>query len=182
MLQALPAAALTADEARTFVQGVTDEMLAIVQASTPDDPRVEQFLELFRRTAALDAIGRFTLGPHWRGMTEAQQGAFLAAFERYASRVYANRVGDYNGQRLEIIGVQDVGRRGMLVRSRLRQPGAADIALDWLVSDRGGDTRIVDIVAEGVSLSIAQREEFAGMIERRGGDFDRFIRDLDTLG
>jgi phospholipid transport system substrate-binding protein len=182
LLPAWQARALTPEEAQVFVSRVTEDLIEIVRGATPGDPRADRFLDLFRRVAALDAIGRFTMGVHWRSMSEGQQQAFLDAFERYASRAYTNRIGEYNGQTLDIIDAQDVGRRGILVRSRLKEPGSEDVAIDWLVSDRTGTPQIIDIVAEGVSLSIAQREEFAGMLERRSNDYDRFIDDLETLG
>ena len=183
-LVAMPgrAAALAPAEAEAFVSKIVDEIIGIIKAATPSNNRSDDFLTLFRRVAALPDIGRFTMGTHWRQMNGSQQSAFIDAFERYAVRAYTRRIGEYNGQTLHVTGSQDMGRRGVLVRSALKQQGAQDLAIEWLVSDRNGSPQIVDIVAEGVSLAIAQREEFAGMLERRGGDYDRFIADLDTLG
>lgn len=174
--------ALAPATAERFVSDVAEELTHIIEAATPADNRSGAFLDLFRRVAALSDIGRFTMGVHWRQMSSSQQTAFIEAFERYAARAYTQRLGEYSGQRLDVTGATDMGSRGVLVRSVLRQEGARDIAIEWLVSDRNGKPQIVDIVAEGVSLAIAQREEFAGMVERRGGDYDRFIADLDRLG
>jgi phospholipid transport system substrate-binding protein len=180
-LAAGPARALTVEEAQRFVGDLADELIAIVRSATATDARSDEFLALFRRKAALDAIGRFTMGANWRAMSDAQKAAFLGAFERYAARAYASRLGDYTGQTLAVNGAQDLGQKGVLVKSVLRTPGAEDLAVEWLVADRGGP-RVVDIVAEGVSLTISQREEFAAMVEARGGDIDRFIADLANGG
>jgi phospholipid transport system substrate-binding protein len=177
-----PALALSPDAAMAFVKTVVDEAERIVSGASPADARVGAFLTLFRRTAALPEIGRFTMGLAWRDMSEPQKQAFLLAFERYAARVYSSRIGDYKGQKMTVEGAQDAGKRGVLVRSTLTQPGAAPIRVEWLVTDRTGEPKIVDIIAEGVSISITQREEFAAMLERRGRDIDRFIADLDGLG
>lgn len=178
----LPAWALSIEAAEKFVADLAQEFVRIVSTVSSGEPRSEAFLELFRRSAALEDIGRFTMGAHWRNMGPSQREAFLKAFERYASRAYTNRLGEYNGQTLEVVGGQDMGRRGILVRSALKQKNAADLSIEWLVSDRNGAPQVIDIIAEGVSLAIAQREEFASMVERRGGDYDRFIRDLDSQG
>lgn len=178
----LPAHALTPPDAQAFVADVVREVIRIIETDTAEDRRAEAFMALFRRVAALPDIGRFTMGAHWRQMSPSQQQAFLDAFERYAVRAYTQRIGEYNGQTLDVTSAADMGRRGILVRSVLKQPGAQDLQIEWLVSDRNGSPQVIDIVAEGVSLSIAQREEFAGMIDRRGSDYDRFIRDLDNLG
>jgi phospholipid transport system substrate-binding protein len=182
LLAAAPLAAraegLTPEAARAFVERAIEDLEAIVKSAKPDDDRADAFLALFRRVAALPEIGRFTMGVTWRSMSEPQRAAFLEAFEGYAARAYSSRIGDYNGQTVVVTGTQSAGQRGVLVNSLLKQKGAADIRIDWLVSDRGGSIRLADIVAEGVSLSISQRETFAAMLERRGGDIDRFIADL----
>jgi phospholipid transport system substrate-binding protein len=178
-LAAFPVRALDGAQAEAFIADVADEVTRIVSSAGPGDTRVSEFLALFRRVAALPQIGRFTLGSTWREMSEAQQQEFLQAFENYAARAYTHRIGEYNGQTLVVTGSQDAGQRGILVNSRLEAPGQQPIRVDWLVSDRGGEVQVVDLIAEGVSLSITQREEFAAMIEARRGDIDRFIADLN---
>ncbi len=182
LLAAAPFAAraegLTPDAARAFVEDAIRDLEEIVKSASPGDDRADAFLALFRRVAALPEIGRFTMGVTWRSMSEAQRAAFIEAFETYAARAYSGRIGDYDGQSVVVTGAQGAGQRGVLVNSVLKQPREADIRIDWLVSDRGGSVKLADIVAEGVSLSISQRETFAAMLERRGGDIDRFIADL----
>ncbi len=181
-LIARPAAALAPAEAERFIRALIDEATEIVRRDARQGARADEFLRFLREKAALDAIARFTMGVNWRQMDPAQQARFVSAFENYAARVYAARVGEYSGQVIEVVGSQDVGRKGVLVRSLLKSPSAADITVEWLVDDRSGRPQLVDLIAEGVSLSISQREEFAAMVERRGGDIDRFIADLDGLG
>jgi phospholipid transport system substrate-binding protein len=182
-LAAAPGAAraVGADEAIAFVKDLTADLESILKRATPGEARVGEFLSLFRRTTALSDIGRFTMGLNWRAMNDVQKQRFLDAFERYAARVYVARIGDYKGQTIEVTGAQDVGRKGVLVKSLLKSPGEEDVAVEWLVNDRNGPLQLVDIVAEGVSLAIAQREEFAAMVDRRNGDIDEFIDDLEDL-
>jgi phospholipid transport system substrate-binding protein len=178
LLRAGSAAALEPSDAEAFVQRVADEVLKVVRQASAAQPRADQMLDLFRRYAALPQIARFTAGVAWRSMSAAQQQAYVDAFEKYAVRMYSNRIGEYSGQTLEVTGSQDAGRRGVLVNTVLKSTGQPDTRIDWLVSDHDGEPKLVDVVAEGVSLSISQREEFASMLDRRGGDIDRFIADL----
>jgi phospholipid transport system substrate-binding protein len=172
------ARALDGAEAEAFVRETVDEVLAVLKQASAQEPRTEAMLDLFRKRAALPQIARFTAGVAWRSMTEAQQQAFVDAFERYAARVYSSRIGEYSGETVEVTGSQDAGRRGVLVNSIVKAQGQPDTRIDWLIDDRSGEPKLVDVVAEGVSLSISQREEFAAMLDRRGGDIDRFIADL----
>ena len=182
-LAALPLSgrAVEPSAAIAFIEKLTGDLTGILKQTSASNTRVDEFLALFRRTTALPDIGRFTMGLNWRAMSDGQKNRFLDAFERYAARVYVARIGDYNGQTIEVTGAQDVGRKGVLVKSILKTPGAEDVAVEWLVNERGGELQLVDIVAEGVSLAIAQREEFAAMVDQRGGDIDKFITDLDNL-
>ena len=41
--------------------------------------------------------------------------------------------------------------------------------LDWRLKRRDGGWRVVDILVEGVSLTLAQRAEFTSVIRRGGG-------------
>ena len=176
------ASAVDPAEAEAFVRDLVNRMVEIVKTADSSNTRVDEVMELIEESTAIEDIARFTMGPNWRRMSEAQKDEFIEAFERYAARVYVNRLGDYDGQTVEITGAKDVGRKGVLVTSVLRSPGSDPINLEWLVNDRNGPVQLVDLVAEGVSLSISQREEFAAMVEKRGGDIDAFIEDLDTLG
>jgi ABC-type transporter MlaC component len=39
---------------------------------------------------------------------------------------------------------------------------------------------VADIIFEGISLSITLREVFGGMVDKRNGDIDLFIQDLNA--
>lgn len=180
-LAATPGLALTQSEAERFISSIADELEGILRDATPQNKQVGRVLALLRRSAALPEIAQFTMGVNWRRMDEAQRRRFLDAFEDFAAKVYAENFEAYEGQTLDVAGSQDAGQRGIVVRSVIRAPrGGQDIRVDWLVSDRGGRPQIVDVIGEGVSLAITQREEFASMVERRGGDLDRFISDLES--
>jgi phospholipid transport system substrate-binding protein len=173
------ALALTEQEARDFVARVADEVTALIQSGAPARQQAERFTGIFKEFAAHDQIARFVMGRTWREMNDSQKQRFREAFVDYVGRVYANLLGDYEGQTVKITGSRDFGEKGIMVNTIATGGAAKDSALDWLVSDRGGGgPQVVDITAEGVSLLQTQRQEFAAMIERRGGDVDRFISDL----
>lgn len=172
-------AAASAEDAQGFVAGMVDEVTQLVQSGKPIEAQAEDFSTLFARYAAVPQVTRFVMGRTWRDMSPAQQGKAQDALVAYVGRVYTSLLNDYQGQTLEVTGAQDFGAKGVLVKTRGKGEGVQDTEVEWLVSDRGGDgLKLVDVVAEGVSLLQSQRQEFAAMIERRGGDVDRFLDDL----
>lgn len=173
------AAALTESEAEGFVRQVVDEVTALVESGKPTAEQQGGFRALFARRAAVPSVVRFIMGATWRDMSGPQQAAMEDAFLDYVARVYTDLLASYSGQSIEIGQVQDFGRKGILVASTARGEGVEDVAVEWLVSDRGGNgPQLVDVVIEGLSMLQSQRQEFAAMLDKRGGDVDQLIADL----
>lgn len=179
-MTATGAAALSVADAESFVQGIIGDLRGLIDADAAGTEGAGRFLALLEEKAALTQVGKFSMGRSWRDMNGAQQDAFQAAFRGYISRTYAKRFNDYSGEDILINGSVDAGRKGVLVKSTLKRPSAQDVAVEWLVTDRLGPPKLADIIFEGVSLSITLREIFGGMVEKRGGDIDRFIADLNA--
>lgn len=174
-----PAAAVAPADAESLVQTVADEVTSLIRSGAPAREQAQRFREIFERTAATPQIARFVMGRTWREMTDAQRAAFEDAFLDYVARIYVGILGDYKGQRLLVTGSRDFGQKGVLVYSIAKAEGAADTQVEWLISDRaGGEAKLVDLTVEGVSMLQSQRQEFAAMLEKRGGDVDRLIADL----
>ena len=58
------------------------------------------------------------------------------------------------------------------------RPGSADIRVDWRIRRRDGWHKIVDIVAEGVSMSVTLRSEYTSVLKNNGGDVQALIDQL----
>lgn len=178
-----PALALAEDEARAVVQQAVDEVLALVRESASAADKAVKLQVVMERRAALPQIARFAAGRVWREMSDEQQARFVSAFSSYISRIYARRFQEYSGETVSLSRAVDAGKKGILVQSAVSQPaGGAPIAVDWLVSDRGGQgARIVDIVIEGVSLATTQRDEIGAMFDGSGSDVEKLIEKLKSV-
>lgn len=177
-LVAAPARAVEAAEAERFVRALADELETVLRSASPADPQADRVLAILRQHVALQRIARYTAKPVWPSMSAGQRAAFVEAFERFLARGYANSFEIVEDRRIEIREVAEAGRKGVVVRSALVHDSAPEIPIDWLVSDRGGRTQVVAIMAKGISLSITLREIFSAMLKARGGDIDAFIGDL----
>jgi len=58
----------------------------------------------------------------------------------------------------------------VLVSSQVRKIGQSPFSLDWQVSDRSGQTKLINLIIEGLSLLTSEREEIRGQLAARGGD------------
>ena len=176
-----PAAALSAGQAESFVKELIAEVTALLESGGAAQAQMAGFRRLFARRAATPQIVRFVMGVAWRDMSAPQQAAMQDAFLDYVARVYGDLLQEYKGQTIEVRKVQDFGRKGVLVISVAKGQGVEDVAVEWLVSDRAGNgPQLIDVTIEGLSMLQSQRQEFAAMLERRGGDVDRLIADLKS--
>jgi len=177
------AAALSDSEATAHVQSTIDEVVALVNEPGNGTEKAPRLRDIMERRAAMPEIARFAAGLAWRSMNDDQQARFVSAFAKYVSSIYANRFQEYsgapaNGKLYQMGQVIDAGKKGMLVKTSIARRNEAPVAVDWLVTDKSGRVVIADIVIEGVSMLVTQREEIGAMLESRNGDIEKLITDL----
>lgn len=173
------------EDATTHVQTTINEVSALVDSSGDHAAKAIRLREIMEQRAAMPQIARFAAGTAWRGMDADQQTRFVAAFTKFVSNVYASRFQEYastgkSAESFKIGNVVDAGRKGMLVKTKIVRSGEASVDVEWLVTDQPGQILIADIVIEGVSLLVTQREEIGGMLDARRGDVEKLIADLST--
>ena len=183
------AGAGTAQAARVdpgaFVQALGDGAIAVIKepGSSPGR-RKRQFRELLSENFDLDTIGRFVLGRSWRAATPAQRREYATLFRTFILETYAvrfealretifTRAGDDAGRifdalRVRILEVRRVNERDSLVTTEIGLPGSAPLHVGYRVRADDGALKIVDVIAEGLSLLVTRRSEFAAVVKRHG--------------
>ena len=184
-LAPVTAPALSEDEAASFVRETIEQVAELVDSEADRQAKAERLREIMEQRAAMPEISRFVAGTAWRAMNEDQKERFVSAFTKFISGVYAGKFQKYsvNGDTRDAykIGqVVDAGSRGVLVKTRIERPDQAKVLVEWLVSDKPGRPVIADIVIEGVSLLVTEREEIGSMFEKRGGDVEKLIEHLES--
>lgn len=179
-LAGAPAFALSEDAAKAHVETTVAEVLALVTTAGSASSKAPELRRIMERRAALPQIARFSAGRAWNDMSGDQQDRYTSAFASYVASVYARRFNEYQGQQITVGRVIDAGKKGILVQSSVTGGGRAPVLVEWLVSDRGGSVQITDIVIEGVSLALTQREEIASMLSQRGNDVEKLIQALGS--
>jgi phospholipid transport system substrate-binding protein len=172
-----PAAAQGAPkDAGTFVQSLGDRAIAIItdKALTPAD-REARFHDIFVKSFDVPAIGRFVLGRHWRTATEAQRTEFLKLFESMIVKIYSNRFNDYKGEQFTVTSSRSTGDSVMVGVAITRPSGGEPVRVDWRVLMVDGAYKVLDVVVEGVSMSLTQQQDFSAVIQRNGGQIEPLL-------
>ena len=181
-----PARALDGATARAHVVETVEQVIDVIVANQPRTRTAEALLNIFQQRTALAQLARFCAGRNWRAMSGAEQTHYIDAFSRYLAFVYAGYFREFTGdienlrRAVSYMGEVDAGRKGILVRSEIIVPNAPPIGIDWLISDRIGRVAVSDLVVEGISLAVTQREIISAMFEKRSGRVDLVIADLES--
>ena len=177
-----PAGAADESGARAFIDDLGRNAIEVLERpGLTQDQATNEFGALFREGFDIPTIGRFVLGRYWRQASEAQRQEYLNLFETMVVETYARRFRQYSGETLQVNGSRLAGEQDILVDSRIVRPGSAPpVSVVWRVRDRGGSFDIIDVMIEGVSMSVTQRNEFGAIIQRNGGSIDALLDAMEA--
>jgi len=143
-----------------------------------DEERTKRFKNLLSEAFDLPRIARFTLGRYWRTASEAQKTEFVALFEKFVIQSYANRFQNLRGQKFVIMQSRAVSSSQSLVLSQIQIPGKPSIKVNWRVRIKDAKPKVIDVIVEGISMSVTQRDEFVSVIRQTGGKVGGLIKAL----
>ena len=166
-------------QAEKFIQDIGTHAVALLAKYDDKDPKhQEEFKALVRQGFDLDLIGRFALGSAWRSASPEQQQQYQQLFSTWVLNSYSRRLGAYKGETFNIMGSQPIADTDALVETEIRRPDGAPLKAGWRVRETSGQLKIIDVVVEGVSMALTQRQEFASVMQRQG--LDGLIQELRT--
>ncbi|MCH8110902.1 MAG: ABC transporter substrate-binding protein [Proteobacteria bacterium] len=171
--------AAQAETASEFVANLGESAIEVLaDQSISANTRVERFYSLLEEGFDFPLIGRFVLGIHWRRATDEQRAEYSVLFEQYLVNTYANRLGSYGGETLRIKGERSDPNRDTIVSSEIIQKRGPRIKVDWRVRESAGTYKVIDVIVEGISLVITQRDEFSSVIRREGAGVEGLLAQL----
>ena len=166
------------DGAGKFISSLAGRALAVLkEEGISNQERTKRFRSILRERFALKAIAAFCLQRFWHRTTPEQRAVYLPLFEEFVALTYSARLGSiYGGQALEIVKVNPDGKNGARVHSKIVSPDGTDpIRIDWRVRQPNSEYKVVDVLIEGLSMSISQRDAFVSIILRHNGEVQGLI-------
>ena len=151
-----------------FVRNLGNQAIEVIRSGAGPDQKRAYFHRALHQDFDLRSISRFVLGPYWRSASEPERQAFKDLLEAHLVGFYGQRLAQYNGERLRVTGSR-TEPGGEIVTSEIIRPQGPPIQVDWRLDARKGAYKITDVIVDGVSMALTQRSEFAGLIERNGG-------------
>jgi phospholipid transport system substrate-binding protein len=177
---ALPVRALTVDQARALIDQAISEVNATINSGKSETAMYKDFERIFATYADVPTIARSALGTAARTASTAQMSAFTKAYQGYVSRKYGRRFREFIGGEIIVTDAQPI-KSYFEVVSVAKLQGEAPFDLRWHVSDKSGKQLFFNIIIEGVNMLGSERTEVGALLDARGGDLDRLIKDMAAL-
>ena len=130
---------------------------------------------LIEKAVDVDGIARFCLGRFWRTATPEQQQRYMQLFHDVLINNITSKLGEYQG--VTFTPTPTHAARGRRPRSApsITRPNQQPNNVQWVVSRPAGSRKIIDVVAEGTSLRLTQRSDYAAFLSRNNNDVEALI-------
>lgn len=168
---ALSASAAPSQPPDEFIRALSHTAIdSLSSRNMSETEREKRFRDLLTENFDVPSIARFVLGLYWPRATEPQRKEYMTLFEDFIVKAYAKRFADYSGENFKTGNVTKVTVTDAVVSSLIKSNEAAPPArVDWRVRADDSHYKIVDVMVEGISMSVTHRDEFAAVIRSNGG-------------
>jgi phospholipid transport system substrate-binding protein len=167
------AQAATAD-ATAFVVKLGNDLVAIVNGSGSYEDKKQRLQPLIEAAVDIDGIARFCLGRFVRTATPAQLQDYTRLFHDVLINNITGKIGEFQGVTFRPTTTSQ--RDGeTLVGTLISRPNQQPNNVQWVVVPVGGKLKVTDVVAEGTSLRLTQRSDYAAYLSRNGNSVDALI-------
>lgn len=167
--------------AQEFIADVAEETFAIMRDPALDDAaRKTAIRAIMDRDVAVDYIARLALGRHGRARDSLsaderqafnqQLAEYNALFPDYIfNKLYDLVISKFAAATVQVTGTTAMKATDTVVHTKVNRPAGQPILADWRVrADRKGVLKVIDVKAEGISLLVTQRDDFAAIMGTGG--------------
>ena len=154
-----------------FVGELIDKAIKFLELPVEERAQREAgFRALLNQNFDMPTIVRLVLGRHWRTATPRQKSRFARVFKTHLLQVYTSQLGLYQGETIEIEKSAPLSKKDTVIYTLILRDGEIPLRVDWRVRETNHGLKVIDVVAEGVSMLTTKRSEFTSVVAREGVD------------
>jgi phospholipid transport system substrate-binding protein len=165
--------------ARAMIQTTGGRLLSVVNSSAGSAQKQAQLKQLVDDNVDVDGVARFVLGRFWRVATPQQQQEYMQTFRQLLVYAVTGQASTFQGASFSM-GSATQQPVGIVVDTTVNVPGKPPATVQWVVQMMNGQPKIIDIIAEGTSLRLTERNDYAGVISQHGGQIQPLIDAMRT--
>jgi len=119
-----------------------------------------------------ETISKLVMAKNWRSLSSDQQKEFVTLFRQYLVATYGDNIENYKGETVNVLSGRKEARDDYTVMTKIERGSAdADLLVDYrlrLAPD--GEWKIIDVIAEGISMVSNLRSQFQEVISSSNTD------------
>jgi phospholipid transport system substrate-binding protein len=160
--------------ASAMIRSTGNTMVSIINASGSPAQKQAAFQKLVSDNVDVDGVARFVIGRFWRVATPGQQQDYMQTFRQLLVFAVTGQTSSFQGATFAV-GNASQQPVGIVVPTTVNVPGKPPSTVQWVVATVNGQPKIIDIIAEGTSLRLTERNDYAGVISQHGGQIQPLI-------
>lgn len=142
------------------------------------DGRYKQLAPVLEQSFDFERMIAAAAGSYWANADESQRRRLMNAFVNLSITTYAARFNGFSGESFDVIGERQGPRDTMLVDTRLNRTDGPPVAITYVLAEREGTWKIVDVLLDKSISELAVRRSEYNQVLRNGGT-ERLARNLD---
>jgi phospholipid transport system substrate-binding protein len=151
------------DKAAAFIKSIGDKLVASINAPGSLEQRRVVLTGIIDAAVDVDGVARFCLGRFVRIATAEEQQQYLTLFHSVLVNNISAKMGEYQGVKFTV-GIAQTRDVGEVVSSVVERPNNPPANVQWVVANADSAPKIIDVIAEGTSLRVTQRDEYAAFL------------------
>ena len=171
--------AADAKDAEALVTNLVADINAVISSGSSEAVMVKQFEEIFKLYADVPTIARYALGNDARALSKSQMEKLTKIYSVYVSHKYGRRFREFIGGKIVVQKSRPI-KSFFEVETLAHLKGWEPFTVSFLVSNRSGKLLFFNMFIEGINMLLSERTEIGAMLDKRRGDIQRVMEDLQN--
>ena len=169
--------AASAKDAEILVTKLVNDINTVISSGNSEAVMVRQFEEIFKSYADVPTIARYALGNDARALSKSQMERFTKIYSVYVSHKYGRRFREFIGGKIVVQKSRPI-KSFFEVETLAHLTGWEPFTVSFLVSNKSGKLLFFNMFIEGINMLLSERTEIGAMLDKRRGDVEKVMKDL----
>ena len=169
--------AANAKDAEVLVAKLVADINAVISSGNSEPVMVKQFEKIFKSYADVPTIARYALGNDARALSKSQMESFTKIYSVYVSHKYGRRFREFIGGKIVVQKSRPI-KSFFEVETLAHLKGWEPFTVSFLVSNRSGKLLFYNMFIEGINMLLSERTEIGAMLDKRRGNIEQVMEDL----
>ena len=170
-------------EPDVFIQSTVNRASETLSKNISKQEKINELKFIAKEAVDIKGIGFYSLGSNRKNLNDIQKKKYFDLFENYFLKSFSSRLAEYTDPKIQVQSKKILNKNYTIVNSVLASTSnRLEIKIDWRVYTKNPDNPLIrDLIIEGLSLAVAQRAEFASILNSNDGDINALFDTLEDF-